>query len=164
MRRASKTRTRVRACAALTTYTRLQVCFSYSQASGNWREWTYKMISQRQMGVLIAGGDVEPITRMGDDGEVQVVGHRATRPIRRTDSSPTCLTAATMAVAAMGSGDTMFRGDVAQLEKYRLWPFVGDDRAVCVRPRPTAIERAYLDTLLAAGRLRPLGGVSSVSA
>src|SRR6266700_1816377 len=98
MRRPSKTRTRVRACTALTTYTRLVVCFSYNQATSNWREWTFKMISQRQMGVLIAGGDVESVTRMGDEGEVRIVGYRAVRPIRRSDSSPSCLTQATMAV------------------------------------------------------------------
>jgi hypothetical protein len=133
------------------------VCFSYNQNGiTNWREWNFRMISQRQMGVLIAGGDVEPITREVDDGSVQLVGYKATKPIRRSDSSPTCLNVATMGVAAMGTGDTMFRGDLAQLDKFRLWPEIGDDRAVCVRPRPTAVEAGYLAQLLASGRLRPL--------
>lgn len=153
MRKATKTRVRIRGGVALTTYTRMQRCFSYIQGTTDWHEWTYKMVSQRQIASLMAGGDVEPITRKGDDGTVQTVGYRATRPIRQSDVSPACLNARTMAVAAMKPTDTFSRGDIAQLEKFRLWPFIGDDRATCVRPRPTAIETGFLDTLLAAGRL-----------
>lgn len=155
MRRAPKTRVRVRACVALTTYTRLQVLFSCNQANANWRQWTHKMISQRQMAVLIAAGDVEPVTRQVEDGTVQLVGYRAKRPLRRSDSSPACLNAATMIVAAKKANEEFSRGETATLDKYRLWPFIGDDRAVCVRPRPTAIETGHIETLLAAGRLRP---------
>jgi hypothetical protein len=153
LRARATSRVRIRACQAQTTYTRKEVLFGYNQSSSNWREWTYKTISQRAMGKLTAGGDVEPISRMDDDGKVRVVGHRATRPIRKSDASPQCLNAATMAVAAMGEKDEWTPADEAQLDKFRLWPFIGDNRATCVRSRPTAIETGYLETLLAAGSL-----------
>jgi hypothetical protein len=155
MRARARSRVRIRACQAQTTYTRRETLFGYSQSSSNWREWTYKTISQRAMAKLTAGGDVTPVSRMDDDGKVRVVGYRATRPIRRSDESPSSLNAGTMYVAAMREQEEKTRGEEAQLDKFRLWSFVGDDRATCVRPRPTAIETGYLNALLAAGRLAP---------
>jgi hypothetical protein len=155
MRARARSRVRIRACQAQTTYTRMEILFGYNQSSSNWREWTYKSISQRAMGKLTAGGDVEAVTRMDDEGKVRVVGQRATRPIRRSDESPSSLNAGTMYVAAMGDKEEKTPAEEAQLDKFRLWPFIGDDRAICVRPRPTAIETGYLDTLLAAGRIAP---------
>jgi hypothetical protein len=155
MRARPKSRIRIRACQAQTSYTRKEFLFGYNQSTSNWREWTYKTISQRAMGELTAGGDVEPIRRMDDDGQVRIVGHRATRPIRRSDASPQCLNRETMTVAAMGAEEQRSHAHEAQLTKFRLWPFIGDDRATCVRPRPSAIETGYLDMLLAAGRIAP---------
>lgn len=155
MRRPSKSRVRIRACKALTTYTRKVVCFAYHQSSNNWRDWTWRMISQREMRILLAGGDVEPVTRMTDDGSVQLVGYKATRAVRIKESTPGSLTTRTMAAAAMKPSDEFTRSEARELGKYRLWPFVGDDRATRVWPRPTAIETGYLDALLAAGGIAP---------
>lgn len=112
------------------------------------------MISQRQAALLLAGGDVEAITRMTDDGTVQTVGYRATRAVRIKDSSPNSLTTRTMDAAAMRPAEEFERAEQAELGRFRLWPFEGDDRATRVRPRPSAIETGYLDTLLAAGGIR----------
>jgi hypothetical protein len=155
MRARATSRVRIRACQAQTTYTRKEILFGYNQSSSNWREWTFKTISQRAMGKLTAGGDVEPVSRMDDDGKVRIVGHRATRPIRRSDASPQCLNAATMYVAAMREKEEKTPAQEAELDKFRLWLFIGDDRASCVRREPTAIETGHLNTLLAAGRLAP---------
>jgi hypothetical protein len=149
MRKARKSRVRVRACQALTTYTRLQRCFSYIQDTLDWTKWTYKLVSQRQIAILLAAGDVQPVTRQVD-GKVEIVGYRAMRPIRRSDVSPACLNAATMNVAAMGSHDSMSRGEAAQLARYRLWPFTGDSRARLTGPRPTETETAYLGSIRSA--------------
>jgi hypothetical protein len=171
-------RVRTRAEQATTVYSRLVMLFSHSQKHESvWREWSYRVVSERQALQLRAAGEADPVydyeglrpgpgalDRCIEAGSVRLIGYRATALMRRGGSSPSSLDADTMeallheALRQAGfrgdESDKIFRGDVARLEKFRLWPFEGDDRAVRVRPRPSAIETGTLESLLAAGALK----------
>ena len=83
------------------------------------------------------------------DGEVQTVGYRALTPTSWEQPSPATLTMGTMnAVAKEAIGGRMSQRERDQVVKFRVWPLIGDTKAVAVRPPMTAIERHFAEQLL----------------
>lgn len=156
MRKHCRTRVRSRGKLILTPYTRMVPYFAYAQLSNRWREWSFRTISQRQAQVLTAAGEAAEITRM-KDGVVQVVGYRALKPTSWERPSPTTLTLATMvAVGNDEEGAQLSRRERNEIIKFRVWPLIGDTKAVCIRPRISEAERRVAEGLLAApGCRRP---------
>lgn len=132
---------RSRGKVVLNAYSRLVAYFAYAQTSERWREWTFRTISQRQAEGLVAAGEAVPITRM-EDGAVRIVGYRALKPTNWERPSPATLTYGTM-LAVAGLTDSR-----RQVEKFQVWPLIGDTKAVAVRPRISEADRARAEKLL----------------
>lgn len=155
MRKHCRTRVRSRGKFVLTPYTKMVAYFAYSQATEKWRDWTFRTISQRQAEILLAAGEARLITRMLN-GVVQVVGYRATKPTSWERESPATLTYATM-IAVGNDTDKVpsdpryrqTRRERAEVTKFRVWPLIGDTKAVAVRPRISEEEMKLAQTLLA---------------
>jgi hypothetical protein len=131
--------------------------FAYAQVSLKWREWSFRIVSQRQAETLVACGEAMPITRLVD-GEVRVVGYRALKPTSWERPSVASLTFSTLeAVGREALGGHMARWARDEVFKYRVWPLIGDDKAVAVRPRMTEAERRFAEKLLANGGRRVQG-------
>jgi len=151
MRKRCRSRVRSRGKVVLNAYTRKVAYFAYSQSSPRWREWTFRTKSQRAAEQLVAAGEAEPIVREVD-GVVQVVGYRALSPTSWERPSPATLTYSTMmAVGNDEEGAKLSRWERREILKFRVWPLIGDTRAVAVRPRISADERRHAEGLLAKG-------------
>lgn len=154
MRKHCRTRVRSRGKFVLTPYTKMVAYFSYAQATEKWRDWTFRTISQRQAEILVAAGEARVITRMRE-GIVQVVGFRATKPTSWERESPTTLTYATMVAVGNDGGKPsnpryrQTRRERAEVTKFRVWPLIGDTKAVAVRPRISEQELKLARSLLA---------------
>jgi hypothetical protein len=139
----------------LNSYTRMVAYFAYAQLSNKWGEWTFRTISQRQAELLVASGEATAITRMMD-GAVRIVGYRALKPTSWERPSPSTLTLGTMLAvgydeAAARVADSRYRltrRERAEILKFRVWPLIGDTKAVAVRPRMTGAERVLAEKLL----------------
>jgi hypothetical protein len=154
MRMRHRTLARSRGKLVMNSYNRMVAHFAYAQTSEKWGDWTFRTISQRQAENLVSAGEAERIIRRLD-GEVQVVGYRALKPTSWERPSPATLTFATMkAVAKHAQGYRLTRGESEQVIKFRVWPLIGDTRAVAVRPRISDAERDSAETLLAGGKLQ----------
>lgn len=160
MRKRSRGRVRSRGKVILNAYTRMVAYFAYAQGSEKWREWSFRTISQRQAQTLVAAGEATPITRMVD-GEIRVVGFRALKPTSWERPSPATLTFYTM--CAVGNQDAeskeidpryrLTRRERLEIVKFKVWPLIGDDKAVAVRPRISEADRKEALKLL--GRTVP---------
>lgn len=156
MRKHCRARVRTRGQRVLNAVTRLVPYFGYAQITQNWREWSFRSVSLKKAQELEKSGEAEAITRMVD-GFVRVVGYRATKPIRVDRPSPCTLTMATM--MAVGNNETgnkeamarLTRGERNQIEKFQVWALIGDDKAVCVRPKLNEMERKIAERLLGRG-------------
>jgi hypothetical protein len=152
MRRRHRTKILTRRKQVLNSYNRMVAHYAYLQASSKWSEWTYRTISLRQAENLVAAGEVERVTRMVD-GAVQTVGFRALKPTSWEHPSPATLTFATM--IAVGNADgRLTRREEMEVIKFRLWPLIGDNRAIRVGPAMTPAERLSAEKLLATGKLQ----------
>jgi hypothetical protein len=156
MRKRCRTRVRSRGKVVLNAYSRMVSYFAYTQLSNKWREWTFRTVSQRQAELLVEVGEAVPITRMAD-GAVRIVGFRATKPTSWERPSPATLTWGTM--CAVGNQDADGKDDIAaryrltgrerrEIVKFKVWPLIGDTKAVAVRPRITDAERREAEKLL----------------
>ena len=158
-RHSTKTRQRSRGHVVRSASTTMVKLFAYIQPIGaTWKEWAFRTVSLRQAQAHVMSGEAVAVTRMVDE-VVQIVGYQATKPVRQSKPSPTCLTLSTMSAVAKASivpvmpdGQKPDLGmgwaDERQVEKFRVWPLVGDNKAVAVRPRISAEERAYAEKLL----------------
>lgn len=150
----------------LTPYTRMVAYFAYEQGSYRWREWSFRTISQREAWNLVAAGEAEVITRM-KDGEVQVVGYRATKPTSWQRPSPATLTAGTLKAVGNAVGKkedlALTRRERDEIFKFKVWALIGDDKAVCVRPRISARERREAEKLLGPLRCAVVSGMLDAS-
>lgn len=127
--------------------------FAYVQRSQKWTEWTFRLISQRQMQLLIALDEVEPIERM-KDGVFQLVGYKATKPTRRDEVSACALTFRTMlAVGKQAHGHELDRREEREVIRFRLDPFVGDRKNPLTGPRYSPADLRLAESILAAERL-----------
>ena len=125
--------------------------FSYSQYSGKWIFWSYRWITRNEAARLVESGEANPISRMLD-GKVQVVGVQATKLAADERPSPATLTEWTMhVVQRQAMRCRLSASERDELLKFRVWPLIGDTKAVAVRPRITAEERKYAESLLATG-------------
>lgn len=136
-------RVRSRGKKVLLPETRMVVLYHYAQ-SGAWQAWGFITEGFRKVLQLEADGDAERIVRM-QDGKLRVVGWRRTRPTEKRRRSPTTLTRGTMAAVA---GERTDPGAYAEVMKFKVWPLIGDTRAVCVRPRISDEERQFAERLL----------------
>jgi hypothetical protein len=176
MRKRCRTRVRSRGKVVLNVYSRMVSYFAYTQNSSKWREWTFRTVSQRQAELLVAAGEAEVITRMLD-GAVRIVGYRALQPTSWERPSPATLTFGTM--CAVGNQDADGKDDIAaryrltrrerqEIVKFKVWPLIGDTKAVAVRPRITDAERREAEKLLRRpvvrqGRALPRSGMLSAA-
>lgn len=156
MRKRCRSRVRSRGKVVLNAYSRMVPYFAYAQTTDKWREWTFRTKSQRQAEALVAAGEAEIVTRMVD-GVVRVVGYRALTPTSWERPSPATLTFGTM--CAVGNQDAEGKDDIAErhrltrreraeIVKFKVWPLIGDTKAVAVRPRISAAERREAEKLL----------------
>lgn len=160
MRKRCRSRVRSRGKIVLNSYTRKVAYFAYAQTTERWREWTFRTKSQRAAEQLVAAGEAEAVVRM-IDGVVQVVGYRALTPTSWERPSPTTLTYGTMvAVGNDEAGAKLSGWERREILKFRVWPLIGDTRAIAVRPRLSAEERRIAEGLLARGG-RPAPGTRS---
>lgn len=151
MRKRCRDRARSRGKVVLNSYTKMVAYFAYAQSSNRWKEWTFRTISQRQGEQLAAAGEATPVMRWVD-GKVCCVGFRAMTPTRWERPSVPSLTYSTLeAVAREALGGHMARWARDEVNKYRVWPLIGDTKAVAVRPRMTEAERRFAEKLLASG-------------
>jgi hypothetical protein len=140
MRKRCRSRVRSRGKVVLNAYTRMVAYFAYAQLSEKWREWNFRTISQRQAETLVAAGEATPITREVN-GEVQLVGYRALQPTSWERPSPATLTFATMeAVRREAMHERLTRRQRAEVVKFKVWPLIGDTKAVAVRPKISEAE------------------------
>lgn len=154
MRKPSRHRTRSRGRRVLTAATQMVALFAYAQIVDNWREWSFRTVTRRRAERMVEDGKAQAITRM-DGGFVRVVGYRETEPARIERRSPSTLTFGTMqAVAADALHLRLSQGQRNEVLKFRVWPLIGDTRAVAVRPRMTDAERRLAEKLLASGGRR----------
>lgn len=157
MRKRSRTRVRTRGKVVLTPYTRMVALFHYAQHSNKWREWAFRTVSQRQAESLVSMGEAAPLMRF-HDGAVRLVGYVATTPVRMDRPSPTTLTFGTLCAVsnqdALGQDVAprfqLTRREKREIVKFRVWPLIGDTKAVAVRPRISEDERRFAEKLLAA--------------
>lgn len=165
MRKRCRSRVRSRGKVVLNSYTRMVAYFAYTQLSEKWREWNFRTVSQRVAEALVAAGEAVPIYRMQGDEvrSVGIVGYRALKPTSWERPSPATLTFGTM--CAVGNQDAEGKDDIAaryrltrreraEIVKYKVWPLIGDTKAVAVRPRISEAERREAEKLLARPRVR----------
>jgi hypothetical protein len=148
MRKHCRSRVRSRGKVVLNAYSRIVAYFAYTQLTDKWREWTFRSLSQRQAEVLVAAGEAIAITRL-EDGAVRIVGYRALKPTSWERPSPATLTYATM--VAVGNNQLqakLTRRERDEILKFKVWPLIGDTKAVCVRPRISDAERRVAEKLL----------------
>jgi hypothetical protein len=123
------------------------IVFSYLQDSGNWRTWRFRLVSLRKVLEMVSEGQAETLTRKTANG--LVIFYRETQASRLSAPSPTTLTLATMnAVGRSGNPqDRLEPSDYAHVVKFRVWPLIGDTKAVAVRPRISDSERILAEKL-----------------
>lgn len=145
MRKHARSRVRTRGRRVLLPETRMVALFRYAQDAPQWQDWRFETVKQARAQQMEADGDAERIVRM-QDSELKVVGWRRTRPSMKRRLSPATLTLATMQAVA---GERTGGGAWAEVVKFMVWPLIGDDRAVCVRPRMSDEQRMQAMRLLA---------------
>lgn len=151
-RKKCTTRVRTRGKRVLNSYSRMVKHFAYIQDATNWTEWTFRNISQRQAEQHVSAGEAERVTRevVLEDGtaQVQVVGYRALSPTSWEPGSPATLTMGTMIAVANAVGEKkdvrLTRHERDQIFKFRIWPAIGDTKAVRVGP---AMQQKDLDAM-----------------
>jgi hypothetical protein len=139
---------RSRGKVVLNAYSRMVAYFAYTQLTDKWREWTFRSVSQRQAELLVAAGEATAVTRL-QDGAVRIVGYRALKPTSWERPSPATLTFATM--VAVGNNEAqakLTRRERMEIIKFKVWPLIGDTKAVCVRPRISAEDRRMAEAIL----------------
>ncbi len=161
MRRRQRRRPSAPAQRAVNPYSRMVAHFAYIQPSERWTEWSFRLISARQAQAMVDGGEAVWVSRevATPQGELQVqpVGIRALQPTNWEHPTPCTLTVATThAVALAADGrQRLTRRQRAEVLRFKVWPLIGDTKAVAVRPRISAEDRRVAENLLhAAGRRR----------
>jgi hypothetical protein len=164
LRKNCHTRVRSRGHVVLTNYTRMVRYYSFVQPLDErrrevkWQGWTnVRSISLRSALQRVADGQAIAITRSVPDYlsgvagamQVEVVGYRALQPVRSERPSPTTLTLETMqAVSNAVDGAALQGYERRELEKFQVWAFIGDTKAVAVRPRTSEADRRVAMGLL----------------
>jgi hypothetical protein len=164
LRKNCHTRVRSRGHVVLTNYTRMVRYYSFVQPLDErrrevkWQGWTnVRSISLRSALQRVADGQAIAITRSVPDYlsgvagamQVEVVGYRALQPVRSERTSPTTLTLETMqAVSNAVDGAALQGYERRELEKFQVWAFIGDTKAVAVRPRTSEADRRVAMGLL----------------
>jgi len=128
--------------------TRLVAMYYAHQDSATWADWHYRTLSEAKAEELEREGKATRIFRM-HEGQGRCVGFRMTEIMRSHSPSPTTLTMATMiAVGNACKGYRPTRGEINHIIKFRVWPLMGDSRAVAVRPRLSLEETLQAERLL----------------
>lgn len=140
----------------LNPYTRMVAHFAYIQPSERWTEWNFRLISARQAQLLVDCGEAVWVARevVTPEGEREVtdIGIRALTPTSWERPSPCTLTLATtnaVGLAADGEAE-LTRRQRAEYLKFRVWPLIGDTKAIAVRPRISEVDRRMAENLLRA--------------
>lgn len=141
-------------CSQLTRSNQAVVMFAFSRIQQDWRTWWYRSMSLRTAMKLVAAGDAEELLIETENGPT--VFFRETTPPgpmlnaeRNCYQSPTTLTVATMnAVAIAEPGVRLTRAEKAHVDKFKVWPLIGDTKAVAIRPRMTDSERSSAQKLM----------------
>jgi hypothetical protein len=107
--------------------------FRCIQSSENWKDWAFWSVAKVEVDRLVALGEAMAVTRLVD-GEVELVGFRATVPVRWEQVSPATLTFATMKAVSERDGE-LTRRQRDEVSKFDVWALIGDTKAVAVRPR-----------------------------
>ncbi|MFP5231521.1 MAG: hypothetical protein ACLGQX_02705 [Acidobacteriota bacterium] len=161
MRRRQRRRPSAPAQRVLNPYSRMVAHFAYVQPSERWTEWSFRLISARQAQAMVDCGEAvwvsREVTTPQGEPQVQPVGIRALQPTNWEHPTPCTLTVATThAVALAADGrQRLTRRQRAEVLRFKVWPLIGDSKAVAVRPRISAEDRRVAENLLhAAGRRR----------
>jgi hypothetical protein len=152
VRRKCSTRVRSRGRFVLNNYSKQVKLFAYLQECEDWKQWVRRTISQRAADELVRDGEAQAVTRQVD-GVVTCVGYRAVTPTGWSKSSPSTLTFGTLVAVgkeAAGRGH-LSRAEKMHIIKFRVWPLIGDTKAVAVRPRISETERRHAEQLLRCG-------------
>lgn len=127
----------------------------------NWQRWWYRSVSLREAERMVERGLAEALLIVTDNGPTRffretVAPALTPEQTRNLYRSPTTLTLATIkAVSIAEPGTRLSRAERAQVEKFMVWPLVGDRRNLAaVRPRMSAADRQRATNLLQQG-LRP---------
>ncbi len=161
MRRRQRRRSSGPAKRVLNPYSRMVAHFAYAQPSERWNEWSFRLISARQAQAMVECGEAAWISRevTTPQGELQVqpVGIRALQPTNWEHPTPCTLTVATTHAVALATDgrQRLTRRQRAEVLRFKVWPLIGDTKAVAVRPRISAEDRRVAENLLhAAGQRR----------
>jgi hypothetical protein len=151
------TRVRSRGHVVRKVETQMVKFFRYMQdPKATWQDWSFLTITLKKAEQMESDGDVAKVTRLVD-GEVQVVGYRSLKPNILERPTPCTLTFATMkAVGKRAAGQELRRHERREVEKFIAWPFIGDTRAVAVRPRVSEADRKLAENVFRTGYLKDL--------
>jgi hypothetical protein len=138
----------------LSAATRMVKLFDYLQTAPQWRQWGFQTTSQAKAERMVGRSEAERIVRRDDDGLVRVVGYRRTKGAQMARRSSSSLTFATLkAVASYAGGGQMSRWERKEVERFVVWPLVGDTHAVAVRPAISEAQRKLANSLFRGERL-----------
>lgn len=126
--------------------------FAFSQLDERaWRDWNFRTITVETGWRLVSEGEAVAVRRL-EDGKVQLVGFRATKPTRWERPSATTLTEFTLgAVGTHAMHGKLTRSQHREVEKFIAWPLIGDTKATCVRPRLPESDRRYAESVMCRG-------------
>lgn len=137
--------------------------FAYWRIAHDRRTWWYRSLPLREVQKLIDRREVIQVEVETDDGPSIAYQERWTPGMssdadngRKIYRSPATLTLATMnAIAVSEPGVRLTRAEQAQVEKFTVWPLIGDTKAAAVRPRISDEQRRQAETLLGLDRKKP---------
>jgi hypothetical protein len=124
------------------------VMAAYAQESTDWRMWRARHVSLRKALEMVAASEAQAITRKSANGIITF--YRETKPSRAGSPTPCTLTLSTMLAVGRskdGSKAKLEPREYNEVVKFRVWPLIGDTRAVAVRPRITPREKAFAEKL-----------------
>lgn len=124
------------------------VMAAYAQDIPDWRQWRGRHVSLRKALEMVAASEAEPIRRKTPNGIITF--YKETKPSRAGSPTPCTLTLSTMLAVGRdkdGSKAKLTPREYNEVVKFRIWPTIGDQKAVAVRPRMTVSERNFAEKL-----------------
>ena len=124
---------------------------AYAQSSDFWRNWVGRHLTVRTALRMVAAKEAEAITRMTPNGLVTI--YRETQPSRAHQPSPSSLTVATSHALAR-RGERLTAAEQAHVNKFLLWPTIGDNKAPLVQPRMSEQHQREAERILGVNEKR----------
>lgn len=137
--------------------------FAYWRVAHDRRTWWYRSLPLREVQKMVERREAIEVEIETDNGSA-VAYQEVWTPGMQSDAdngrkiyrSPATLTLATMnAIAVAEPHVKLTRAEQAQVEKFTVWPLIGDTKAVAVRPRMSDEQRRAAEKLLGAKLQHP---------